>query len=210
MTRWFLRHSPATEAERAESGPEEEEAAVAASKERNDAVARTHDTAVAYCGRFCLPQLIDELLSAMIVESPSDQGRFAMSWLRWHKKKFILRHRPAGYAAFIARENQDVDRTPASAEESTAQTPAEESMSKPATAEGETKAEEAAETVAAAPEPSSSPPVETTVTENAVPAEEAPAQASDAAAEGGKPAEAEVEAPTDKDGGATAQQEKSE
>uniref|UniRef100_A0A7S1L0L5 RIIa domain-containing protein n=1 Tax=Neobodo designis TaxID=312471 RepID=A0A7S1L0L5_NEODS len=117
MTRWFLRHAPATEEERAETTAEEETAAVTASRQRNDNVAAKHDEAVLYCSQYCLPQLIDELLSAMIAETPEDQGRFAMSWLRWNKKKFILRHKPAGYAAYIAKENQDIDRSPAKSEE---------------------------------------------------------------------------------------------
>lgn len=111
MTRWFLRHTPVTAAERAEHGDEESEAQLGEiTEQRNAAVAAKHDDAVRYCQRFKLPELIDELLTAMIVENPDDQGRFAMSWLRWHKKKFVARHRPAGYKEYLEKLEADPDR----------------------------------------------------------------------------------------------------
>jgi hypothetical protein len=107
MTRWFLRHGP-TGAGENDLDDEERESAALALADRNRTVSSKHDTAVSYCARYCLPQLIDELLAAMISEDPPDQGRFAMSWLRWNKKKFIMRHKPSGYAAFIAAQEEDL------------------------------------------------------------------------------------------------------
>lgn len=91
MTKWCLRYVPSTDLT---------DAAIQA--ERNAELTKRHSEAVSYSTKFKLPQLFDELLSAMVTEKPAEPSRFAMSWLRWHKKVFVQRHRPVGYEAFVA------------------------------------------------------------------------------------------------------------
>lgn len=63
------------------------------------------EQAVSYSGRFKLPQLFDELLTALLVDRPDDIVRFSLSWMRWHKNGFIARHVPEGYRAYLAAKN---------------------------------------------------------------------------------------------------------
>lgn len=63
------------------------------------------DRAVAYSARYKLPQLIDELLTALLAEAPNDVVRYCLTWLRWHKNGFIARHVPEGYRAYIAAKD---------------------------------------------------------------------------------------------------------
>ena len=64
------------------------------------------DAAVAYSNRFKLPQLFDEMLSALLEDTPDDASRFALTWMRWNKNGFIARHVPEGYRAYYAaKEN---------------------------------------------------------------------------------------------------------
>jgi hypothetical protein len=109
MTKWLLRHTPTVEEAQT---PEDVALAKEASATRNAQVSQKHDQAVDYCTRFRLPQLIDELLAAMVKDSPPDQARFAMSWLRWNKKVFIMKHNPPGYKDFTAAQDADREKLP--------------------------------------------------------------------------------------------------
>ena len=73
----------------------------------NEQLHRLADAAVDYATVFKLPQLFDEMLSAMLTEKPDDHARFVLSWLRWHKHNFCLRHSPEGYQAYLARCEAD-------------------------------------------------------------------------------------------------------
>jgi hypothetical protein len=68
------------------------------------------EMAVVYSSRFKLPQLFDELLSALLEDQAEDIVRFSISWLRWHKNGFIARHVPEGYRAYLAQRNVSVCR----------------------------------------------------------------------------------------------------
>jgi hypothetical protein len=63
------------------------------------------DAAVAYSNRFKLPQLFDEMLSALLEDAPDDAGRFALTWMRWNKNGFIARNAPEGYRAYSAAKD---------------------------------------------------------------------------------------------------------
>lgn len=64
------------------------------------------EQAVAYSCRFKLPQLFDELLTALLADASDDVVRFSLSWLRWHKNGFIARHVPEGYRAYHAARDE--------------------------------------------------------------------------------------------------------
>eukprot|EP00758_Cryptobia_borreli_P009541 Tbor_TRINITY_DN5489_c5_g1::TRINITY_DN5489_c5_g1_i1::g.24483::m.24483 len=59
------------------------------------------DEAVLYANTYKLPTLFDELLAEVLEEKPGDVLRFAMSWMRWRKNDFIIRHEPQGYRAYL-------------------------------------------------------------------------------------------------------------
>lgn len=71
-------------------------------------LAKVADSSVAYANRFKLPQLFDEMLTSLLEDQPEDAGRFAASWIRWHKNGFIARHVPEGYRAYHVARNSDV------------------------------------------------------------------------------------------------------
>jgi hypothetical protein len=79
-------------------------------REHQDATAQTlhhvADQAVAYSARFKLPHLFDELLNALLAETPEDVVRFSLTWIRWHKNGFIARHVPEGYRAYLAAKDR--------------------------------------------------------------------------------------------------------
>jgi hypothetical protein len=91
MTKWLLRRD-VDDVETNEEGQMEE-------------LSKKHHDAVKYCQRFKLPQLFDELLRALLEAMPEDQARFATSWLRWNKKKFVEQYQPPGYQEYI--DNMD-------------------------------------------------------------------------------------------------------
>lgn len=66
------------------------------------------EQSVSYSSRFKLPQLLDELLAALLVDTPEDVVRFSLTWLRWHKNGFISRHVPEGYRAYLAARDEDI------------------------------------------------------------------------------------------------------
>ena len=58
----------------------------------------------AYSKKFCIVPLLNELIAAIKKERPDDVATFTMSYLRWGKKGFLLRHQPAGYAALLVKK----------------------------------------------------------------------------------------------------------
>ena len=93
MTKWLLRR----DFDENEAKDEEEQM---------EELSKKHHDAVKYCQRFKLPQLFDELLRALLQEMPEDQARFATSWLRWNKKKFVQQYLPPGYQAYIDKMDE--------------------------------------------------------------------------------------------------------
>ena len=65
--------------------------------EKDNALNQSREACLAYCKKYKLPQLVDELLGGLVSEQSIDEQRFAVSWLRWNKMSFIERHKPEGY-----------------------------------------------------------------------------------------------------------------
>jgi hypothetical protein len=82
MMMWLMRHVEKAEREW---------------KGMQNSLAQHQGEAVEYCVRYAIPELLEEMLSALVAEKPPDAVRFGASWLRWNKTKFVDIHKPIGY-----------------------------------------------------------------------------------------------------------------
>eukprot|EP01062_Namystynia_karyoxenos_P041933 TRINITY_DN3059_c1_g1_i1.p1 TRINITY_DN3059_c1_g1~~TRINITY_DN3059_c1_g1_i1.p1 ORF type:complete len:210 (+),score=70.18 TRINITY_DN3059_c1_g1_i1:87-632(+) len=67
------------------------------------------EAARAWSAEWKVPFLFDDLLGDMITEEPAEPDRYAASWFRWNKKKFMVTHHKDAPPKKLPKDWQPID-----------------------------------------------------------------------------------------------------